>query len=112
MRFLFSLFLSFFTIYTLSIHSSLAQEIDLDEGEQVFSQNCAVCHAGGNNSVNPNKTLQFNDLNKYSKDSIETIKYQVENGAGQMPPFNDRLSDEEISNVAHFVLSQAKNKLW
>nr|YP_009397963.1 cytochrome c553 [Gredgaria maugeana]ARW67149.1 cytochrome c553 [Gredgaria maugeana] len=112
MRFLFSLFLSFFTIYTLSSSSSFAQEIDLDEGEQVFSQNCAACHAGGNNSVNPKKSLKLNDLNTYSKNSFEKIKYQVENGAGQMPPFSGHLSDEEISNVAHFVLSQAKNELW
>nr|YP_010850940.1 cytochrome c553 [Aphanocladia stichidiosa]WGH14025.1 cytochrome c553 [Aphanocladia stichidiosa] len=112
MRFLFSLFLSFFTVYTLSSHSSFAQEIDLDAGEQVFSQNCAACHAGGNNSVNPAKSLKLDDLNKYDKGSIEKIKYQVENGFGPMPAFADRLSDEEIFCVAHFVLSQAKNNTW
>nr|YP_010851336.1 cytochrome c553 [Echinothamnion hookeri]WGH14421.1 cytochrome c553 [Echinothamnion hookeri] len=112
MRFLFSLFLSFFTVYTLSSHSSFAQEIDLDAGEQVFSQNCAGCHAGGNNSVNPLKSLKLDDLKKYEKSSIETIQYQVENGFGLMPSFASRLSDEEILNVAHFVLSQAKNNTW
>nr|YP_010851534.1 cytochrome c553 [Echinothamnion hystrix]WGH14619.1 cytochrome c553 [Echinothamnion hystrix] len=112
MRFLFSLFLSFFTVYTLSSHSSFAQKIDLDVGEQVFSQNCAACHAGGNNSVNPIKSLKFDDLDKYGKSSIETIKYQVENGFGPMPAFAGRLSDEEIFCVAHFVLSQAKNNTW
>nr|YP_010618612.1 cytochrome c553 [Rhodomelopsis africana]WAX02625.1 cytochrome c553 [Rhodomelopsis africana] len=112
MRFLFSLFLSFFTVYTLTIRSSFAQEIDLDAGEQVFSQNCVACHAGGNNSVSPLKTLKLDALSTYSKDSIEAIKYQVENGAGAMPAFADRLSDEEIYNVANFVLNQSKNNNW
>nr|YP_010619581.1 cytochrome c553 [Tayloriella tenebrosa]WAX03594.1 cytochrome c553 [Tayloriella tenebrosa] len=112
MRFLFSLFLSFFTLYTLTVRLSFAQEIDLDAGEQVFSQNCAACHVGGNNSVNPPKTLKLEALSQYSKDSIEAIKYQVENGAGSMPAFADRLSDEEISNVANFVLNKAKNNNW
>nr|YP_010619001.1 cytochrome c553 [Pterosiphonia complanata]WAX03014.1 cytochrome c553 [Pterosiphonia complanata] len=112
MRFLFSLFLSFFTVYTLAFRLSFAQEIDLDAGEQVFSQNCTACHAGGNNSVNPPKHLKLEALSEYTKDSIEAIKYQVENGAGAMPAFADRLSDEEISNVANFVLNQAKNNSW
>nr|WGH13035.1 cytochrome c553 [Echinothamnion sp.] len=112
MRLLFSLFLSFFSIYTLSSYSSFAQEIDLDAGEQVFSQNCSACHAGGNNSLNPSKSLKLDDLSLYSKDSIETIKYQIENGYGPMPAFAERLSDEEISNVANFVLNKAKNNLW
>nr|WGH12839.1 cytochrome c553 [Echinothamnion sp.] len=112
MKFLFSLFLSFFTVYTLSSNSSFAQEIDLDAGEQVFSQNCTACHAGGNNSVNPSKSLKFEDLTEYGKNTIETIKYQIENGYGPMPKFADRLSDEEISNVANFVLNQAKNNTW
>nr|YP_009399424.1 cytochrome c553 [Dictyomenia sonderi]ARW69030.1 cytochrome c553 [Dictyomenia sonderi] len=112
MRFLFSLFLSLVTVYTLTIRVSFGQGIDLDAGEQVFSQNCTACHAGGENSVNPVKTLKLEALNKYTKDSIEAIKSQIQNGAGPMPAFADRLSDEEISNVAHFVLNQAKNNVW
>nr|YP_009391969.1 cytochrome c553 [Periphykon beckeri]ARW60317.1 cytochrome c553 [Periphykon beckeri] len=112
MKFLFSLSLSLFAVYTLNTNSLFSQEIDLNAGEQVFSQNCTVCHAGGENSVNSLKTLKIADLEKYSKNSIEKIKYQVENGAGSMPAFADRLSEEEILNVANFVLNQAKNEVW
>nr|YP_010618806.1 cytochrome c553 [Deltalsia parasitica]WAX02819.1 cytochrome c553 [Deltalsia parasitica] len=112
MRLLFSLFLSFFTVYRLTIGSSFAEEIDLDAGAQVFSDNCAACHIGGKNSVNPQKTLELEVLSKFSKDSVDAIKLQVENGAGAMPAFGDRLSDEDISNVANFVLNSAKNNSW
>nr|YP_010619386.1 cytochrome c553 [Xiphosiphonia pinnulata]WAX03399.1 cytochrome c553 [Xiphosiphonia pinnulata] len=112
MRFLFSLFLSFFTVYTLTIRSSFAQEIDLDAGAQLFSDKCLGCHLGGNNSVNPEKTLKLEVLQKFTRDSIDAIKYQVENGGGGMPAFGGNLSDEDIANVAHFVLNTSKNNSW
>nr|YP_009393225.1 cytochrome c553 [Symphyocladiella dendroidea]ARW61787.1 cytochrome c553 [Symphyocladiella dendroidea] len=112
MRFLFSLFVSFFTVYTLTIRSSFAQEIDLDAGAQIFSDNCAACHIGGNNSVNPTKTLKLEVLHEFSRDSFDAIKYQVSNGGGGMPAFGDKFSEEEICNVASFVLDTAKNNSW
>ena len=32
---------------------------DVDAGEQVFSGNCAACHAGGQNVIMPEKTLEL-----------------------------------------------------
>jgi len=110
-HFLFSLLFSSVFVFYGNVNFALSEDIDLDAGSQVFSQNCSGCHAGGNNSVNPSKTLKLTDLNKYGKDSIDKIIYQVRNGAGAMPAFDD-LSDEEVSNVANFVLSQAKNDTW
>nr|ARW69235.1 cytochrome c553 [Polysiphonia sp.] len=112
MRLFFSFFLSLFTVFSLSNFLVFSEEIDLDAGEQIFSQNCTACHAGGKNSVNPAKTLQLEDLSKYSKDTIEAIVNQINNGAGPMPAFAGRLSDDEISNVANYVLNQAKNNSW
>nr|ARW60519.1 cytochrome c553 [Polysiphonia sp.] len=108
----FSLFLSLFTILILSSNLVSAQEVDLDAGEQLFSQNCTACHDGGNNSVNPLKNLKLDALNKYGKDSIDAIVNQVKNGAGPMPAFADRLSEDDISNIANYVLNQAKNNSW
>jgi cytochrome c6 len=34
-----------------------AYAADADAGKQVFSANCAACHAGGRNAVNPQKNL-------------------------------------------------------
>ena len=84
---------------------------DAAAGASIFSANCAMCHAGGKNTVNPSKTLAKADLEKYGKDSIEAIIAQVTNGAGAMPSFKGRLNPEQIENVATYVLSQAE-KGW
>lgn len=114
MKFLYSFLLAFITILTLSFSVVFAEDLkfDLDAGEQVFSQNCIGCHAGGNNLVNPAKTLSLSDLHDNDKDSVEAIVYQVTNGASGMPVFSGRLSDEDIFNVANFVFNQAKNNSW
>merc|ERR1711988_1751116 len=59
---------------------------DAEHGEGVFAGNCAACHAGGQNAVQPEKT----------------IVYQVTNGKNAMPAFGGRLDDEEIEDVASY----------
>lgn len=84
---------------------------DLAAGEQVFSANCAACHAGGNNAIMPAKTLQKDVLEENSMNSLAAITNQVTNGKNAMPAFGGRLADEDIENVANYVLSQAE-KGW
>ena len=78
------------------------------EGEQIFSANCAVCHSGGNNAIMPDKTLKKETLAQYSMNSVDAIVTQVTNGKGAMPAFGGRLSDENIQDVANYVLSQSE----
>ena len=82
---------------------------DAASGQKIFGANCAACHAGGRNAVNPAKTLQKADLEKYGKNSIEAIVYQVNNGKNAMPAFRGRLTDAQIEDVATYVLSQSKS---
>jgi cytochrome c6 len=84
---------------------------DVASGAKVFGANCAACHMGGKNMVNPQKTLQKADLEKYSMASLDAIKTQVTNGKAAMPAFKGRLSDAEIEDVAAYVLGQAE-KGW
>ena len=84
---------------------------DAASGAQIFSANCAACHAGGNNVVNAAKTLKKEALAQYEMDSIEAITYQVNNGKNAMPAFKGRLTDSQIDDVATYVLSQAE-KGW
>lgn len=114
MKFLFNLFVTGLIMLFVSFKFALAKdvEIDLDAGQQIFTQNCAACHAGGNNVINPDKTLQIETLKLYKMDSIDAITNQVANGnVAGMPAFRERLSDEDIQNVANFVLKQA-NTGW
>nr|YP_009391765.1 cytochrome c553 [Acrosorium ciliolatum]ARW59909.1 cytochrome c553 [Acrosorium ciliolatum] len=107
----FRLLILFCIILIFNVQNIFAEdiEIDLDAGQQIFSQNCTACHAGGQNLVVTDKTLEIKALHKYSMDSIGAITKQVTNGnVAGMPAFGGRLSEEDIQNVAHYVLNQAK----
>ena len=84
---------------------------DAASGASVFSANCAACHAGGKNVVNPQKTLQKGDLEANGMASAEAIITQVTKGKNAMPAFLGRLNDKQIEDVAAYVLSQAE-KGW
>ncbi len=86
----------------------VAQAADLGHGGQIFGNNCAACHIGGGNVVNGAKTLKQADLEKYDMASIEAITNQVTNGKNAMPAFKGRLSDDDIADVAAYVLAQAE----
>lgn len=91
--------------------STSAMAADIEHGEQIFTANCAACHAGGNNVIMPEKTLKKETLEEYGMKSIDAITYQVNNGKNAMPAFGERLSSEDIEDVANYVLSQA-DKGW
>jgi cytochrome c6 len=84
---------------------------DINNGAKLFSINCAACHAGGKNAVNPVKTLQKADLEKYEMYDLAKVKTQITNGKAAMPAFRGRLSEQQIEDVATYVLSQA-DKGW
>ncbi|MEM8641846.1 MAG: c-type cytochrome [Cyanobacteria bacterium P01_G01_bin.54] len=98
------------TLLTLLIFALAppALAADIAQGKQVFAANCAACHMGGKNVVNPQKTLQKTDLEKYGKNSVEAIVTQVTNGKAAMPAFKGRLTPEQIKNVANYVLAQSE----
>jgi cytochrome c6 len=88
-----------------------AYATDLANGATVFQANCAACHLGGRNVVNATKTLQKSDLEKYDLVSLEAIQAQVRNGKNAMPAFKGRLKEQQIEDVAAYVLDQAE-KGW
>ena len=84
---------------------------DVAAGGQVFAANCAACHLGGKNLVNPAKTLKLADLQKYQLATIAAITTQVTQGKGAMPAFLSRLSADQIADVSAYVLARAE-KGW
>jgi mono/diheme cytochrome c family protein len=74
---------------------------DAAAGQEIFVANCGSCHtleeAGTSGTVGPN-------LDDLSLDQA-TVVAQVTNGGGGMPPFGGQLSEEEIKNVAAFVVA-------
>ncbi|MFB2875666.1 cytochrome c6 PetJ [Floridanema aerugineum] len=84
---------------------------DVASGAKIFSANCAACHAGGKNVVNPSKTLAKADLEKYGMNSLEAIVTQVTKGKAGMPAFKGRLNAQQIEDVATYVL-ESSAKGW
>jgi len=84
---------------------------DATKGGALFTANCASCHMGGRNVVNPTKTLQKADLEKYDMYELEKIKTQITMGKGAMPAFGQKFTPEQIEDIASYVLAQA-DKGW
>jgi len=84
---------------------------DAAGGAKIFKANCNACHLGGKNVVQANKTLQKDALEKYGMNSVAAIVTQVTKGKNAMPAFKGRLTDEQIQNVAEYVLEQSE-KGW
>jgi cytochrome c6 len=82
---------------------------DPSKGETIFTGNCAACHANGKNVLQPEKTLEKEVLETNGMYSIDAIVTQVTNGKNAMPAFGGRLSQEDIENVASFVLNKSIN---
>nr|7Y7A_G7 Chain G7, Cytochrome c6 [Porphyridium purpureum]7Y7A_Go Chain Go, Cytochrome c6 [Porphyridium purpureum] len=80
---------------------------DIEHGEQIFTANCSACHAGGNNVIMPEKTLKKDALEANGMNSVSAITNQVTNGKNAMPAFGGRLADNDIEDVANYVLAQS-----
>jgi heme/copper-type cytochrome/quinol oxidase subunit 2/mono/diheme cytochrome c family protein len=73
---------------------------DASAGESVFAENCSVCHGATGHGGNGGP-----DLTTMPKaQEVASAEEQVTNGGGGMPPFAGTLSEEEISNVATYVV--------
>eukprot|EP00631_Chrysoreinhardia_giraudii_P005199 CAMPEP_0197414212 /NCGR_PEP_ID=MMETSP1170-20131217/971_1 /TAXON_ID=54406 /ORGANISM="Sarcinochrysis sp, Strain CCMP770" /LENGTH=143 /DNA_ID=CAMNT_0042940905 /DNA_START=138 /DNA_END=569 /DNA_ORIENTATION=+ len=87
---------------------------DAGNGATIFAGNCAACHAGGNNVIQTEKTLRKEALDSYLEGGRKesSVVYQVTNGKNAMPAFGGRLSDDEIADVAAYVIDQANGDKW
>lgn len=76
---------------------------DATAGKAVFTANCSGCHtlsdAGASGAAGPN----LDDL----KPDEATVNNQVTNGGASMPAFADKLTEQQIADVAAYVSSAA-----
>ncbi len=77
----------------------------------VFDKNCASCHKGGGNLMNPAKDLTKDNLAKNGAATLDAIKAIVSNGKAPMPAFKASLDEKQIDSVSAYVLEQAE-KGW
>lgn len=93
-----------------SINSPILADTNtsFDNGAAVFKANCAGCHAKGGNIVRWGKNLKLKALHKNKLDTQDAIASLVTNGKNNMSAYGDKLSQQEISNVAAYVLQKAE----
>ena len=80
----------------------------MSNGALIFENNCAGCHVNGGNIMRRGKNLKLKTLQKNGVDSVGAIAQLVTHGKGSMSAYGDRLSAEEIAEVAKYVMEQAK----
>ena len=69
----------------------------LEDGRRHFNIYCATCHPGGMAGLGPAI------INKPLPEFL--IKFQIRNGVGVMPAFDDKvLSDEQVDNIAEYLV--------
>jgi quinohemoprotein ethanol dehydrogenase len=75
---------------------------DAAAGKEVFSEECSVCHGADGHGGNGGPDLSTMPLAKTQAGAEK----QVTNGGGGMPAFGSQLSEEEIKNVAAYVVEE------
>jgi cytochrome c6 len=93
--------------FFLFFFSSEVNAGNFEQGKILFSTHCIACHQGGKNLIIPEKNLKKQTLEANGMYSINAIIYQVINGKNGMPAFGGRLLEEDIENIANYVLQQS-----
>jgi cytochrome c6 len=96
-----------FLIYTFQsekVKYSIQEKKEEQLGKEIFQKNCMVCHIGGGNIIIPEKDLKKESLEANGMNNLSAITYQILNGKNGMPAFGGRLTDQEMEQVALFVL--------
>ncbi|MBK8810922.1 MAG: cytochrome c [Acidobacteria bacterium] len=75
-----------------------------ETGAELFRNNCARCH-GVDAKGGEGPDLTDPERKQKWKDSDERIVFKVTNGGRRMPSFSDKLTAEEIKEIAAFVRS-------
>jgi quinohemoprotein ethanol dehydrogenase len=74
-----------------------SEEGDAEAGQEVFEQNCSGCHGLDGTGGNGGPTLA-------NVSDLDAATAQIVNGGNGMPAFRGTLSDQEIRNVAAYVV--------
>lgn len=85
-----------------------------DAGKKAYEKRCVTCHGpDGKGDTKIGKTTKTPDLtdSKWDRGSTPAdIEKVVRQGAGKMPKYEGKLTDEEIAAVSKYVLSLGAKK--
>jgi cytochrome c6 len=90
----------------ITLFSIVARAADGESAKKIFLEKCAMCHgadAAGNTPIA--KELKVPDLRSPQTQKLadpELIKIVTE-GKGKMPPFKEKLSEEQIRELVAYI---------
>jgi mono/diheme cytochrome c family protein len=74
---------------------------DVDQGRQIYDDNCATCH--GRDMVTSGVAAP--DLRKFPQAEEARFRTTVLGGKGGMPPFRDKLADDDLKLLWAYLRS-------
>ena len=97
------------SILSIVIIASADEEHKGKAGEAEFNEHCVVCHPGGGNVFNPQKTLHKKDLEANSiRTPGDIIKIMRNPGPGMTKFDEDTVSDRDAKEIAGYILDTFK----
>ena len=96
-------------LWVLMCKPTCVKAYNLERGKNLFNQNCIAGHKRGQNVIIPEKNLKRLTLEANGMYSNEAIIYQVLNGKNGMPAFGGRLTENEIEDIAGYIMISAEN---
>jgi cytochrome c6 len=87
-----------------ALSGSTASADDKNQGEKLFSNNCASCHAGGKNTIDPKKPV-IGSKKLASKAAFKSF-LEVQNG--MMPPFKGIAAKDEALTALYTYVKTLK----
>jgi cytochrome c6 len=105
----------------LPADANAAENINVARGSEIFTGNCAGCHAGGMNFIKEKKNLKKDALERFvspSLDGDEVKDWVMKSGQHQRliflkaPSGNGKLADADFADVTAFIVDQAVGDKW
>lgn len=84
------------------------EEPVVDAGKRLFEKHCAVCHPGGGNVVNPNKTLRKKHLDANGLKTEASLAAYMQNPGRGMPRLvheNREITAAQAQSIAAYILT-------
>jgi len=76
------------------------------QGEELFEQNCAMCHPDGGNIINPQKPLHKASLNENGIHTADDIIAKMRHPGPGMTPFDAKtLPDNDAKKIADYIMA-------
>ena len=81
-----------------------AEAQDVAQGKQLYAKNCLHCH--GRNMVTAGAGIY--DLRQFPESDKARFETSVSKGKKAMPPWEDKLTPEQIDDIWAYVMTRGK----